>query len=407
MNKYIFLFIYLFSFSFCYETLPMKKNYKYGDDICQYYDKDSENYYVKACGEGKYCAKNPADYDIVRSTFYTCLDVPKSLGIKTLGESCNSDFECEEGLECKNVCTKDCGPTNKKPYRIGPNDFSCVDNANRASGSCYNVVSQWVGGVSGSTQYTYQYESVKKGQTCGHITKFNSTNNGIHSIQTMTPAEVGTLEDGEYVTDAKLCKSGFALYFYADQKLIDDSNDYMYLMCVTPTNVFKHREVSPGSSGSPGFIISYTINGGEEYLYNSDQLSGKYTLKIRRAQDNYNPITYSTSDDISTSMSYDPHLLVRAQRFKEYIGNLTDASEREKCGDLENDQENILNCNNKDVLKAWYFYKHPNEYLRYVDKEDFEGVVDYMIQQEFYSYPGLGNLLNMNFLILIGLLFLL
>ena len=410
----IVLFVCLISFSLLFrETVPMKKNHKFGDDICYYQDKDSEDTYVKACEEGKYCESVTGS-----STFRTCQDIPKTIILKTFGDECSNDFECEYGLVCSGrECTKDCtGILNTKPVKISASSYECIDKDLIApEGTCYYVESKWVpispGSTTYHTEYIYKYGNYDKNKICGHITKFNSTLNQ-HTIQEVKPASIGTLEDGEYVLDPLLCKSGYALYFFADEKKLINprpntlSVDAMYLMCVTPVNIHINNFYSQDC------IISYNFNGQNEQTYNAEQLRNKNTappVSYYSTQIGTNIHPYSTSYSTSSSIPIDicvGYLNIKAERFKEYIGNLTD-TDREKCGNLVNNKENKINCNNKDILKAWYYYKHPENYYIYYDKEDLEGVVDYLIQSEYYSYPGYGNLLKMNLLYIISLLFLL
>ena len=387
----------------------MKKINKFGDDICYFEDTDTRDYFVKACEEGKYCEEEKGN-----SNFRTCQDIPKAISLKKFGEDCDTDFECEYNLQCFGECTLDC-TGNTKPVKVD-RYYKCIAEKNVApEGVCYYADSKWVvpsGYTIGDMEHTYKFGNIGKNQICGHITKFNSTLY-THTIQEVKPASIGTLDDGEYVLDQKLCKSGYALYFYADQKKLTDprpssmrstSNpDYMYLMCVTPTNI----NFNPFYSST--CIISYNIGGQNEKIYNADQLLDKQTAIPSTYQNtivNPNNAPYNIIGSIQINNICEPYLMIKAQRFQEYLGNLTD-TEREKCGDLENNIENRINCNNKDILKAWYYYTTPKDYYIYSDKEDLEGVVDYFIQKNYYSYPAYGNLMKINLLLIISLLFLL
>ena len=409
----IVLFICLVSFSLLFpQIVPMKKKNKFGDDICYYQDKDSEDIYVKACEEGKYCESETGD-----SNFKTCQDIPKTISLKTFGEECSNDFECEFNLVCSGrECTQDCsGNPNTKPVKISGSYYRCIDKDLIApEGFCYYAESKWVpnspDSTSGYMEYIEKYGNYDKKQLCGHITKFNNNLNS-HTIKEVKPASIGTLEDGEYVLNPLLCKSGYALYFFADEKklinpiTIPSFVDNMFLMCVTPVNMHINQFYSQTC------IISYNFNGKNEQIYNVDQIKGKTTANLVSYSTSLSPIPHtdnlhSISDSIIRNLCTE-YLNIKTERFKEYIANLTETDNREKCGDLENNIENKINCNNKDILKAWYYYKHPKNYYIYYDKKGLEGVVDYLIQSEYYSYPGYGNVLRMNLLFITLLLFLL
>lgn len=369
MLRYFLLFLSLFSQGiFGEELLPMKKDSKYGDDICGYLEHELHDIrYVKPCETGKYC-----ETDNDNSYFYTCQDIPKAIKLKALNEECESDFECGNTLECKSKhCTLECG-TNQVRYKTS-NGYDCTHKDNYINDEyCYYYQYEWSTTTFTSIP-TLKHGDVGEFQECGHIVQFNISIPGkVHSIQAKKPVYIGALKDGEYVTNKKFCQSGYALPFYAEQKLVDSStytNDGMFLMCVTPTNVDEGKK-----------IVTYKINDGEEKLYDLNDATS-YAI------DN----TY-----------YNKYIVIESQRYKEYIGNLTD-SDRENCGDLL-DRYNRINCNKKDILRAWYFYKHPEDYMVYHDREDMDKVVDFLIQKDYYSYE-FGNHLKFNIMLLISFLF--
>ena len=96
--------------------LPMKKNHKYGDDICYYREIDEKLdyavYYVKPCEKGKYCE----DGNIGRP-FGFCRDIPTKLtDFASLGEACSTNGECQQNLNCDGTCKKEC--TDKKDNHL-------------------------------------------------------------------------------------------------------------------------------------------------------------------------------------------------------------------------------------------------------------------------------------------------
>ena len=93
-----------------------------GDDICGYTKNGIT--YVKPCEEGKYCKSTNFDT-------YICTDISNQTQLKSYGETCNSDFECENGLLCKSKClinptlSTDC-PDGYTAYR-SKSGWDCVE----------------------------------------------------------------------------------------------------------------------------------------------------------------------------------------------------------------------------------------------------------------------------------------
>ena len=79
-----------------YIYLPMKKDHKYGDDICYYREYDEKLlyyiYYVRPCEKGKYCQKEVSN----GQPFGYCVDIlTNTTTISNLDGSCESDYECQ------------------------------------------------------------------------------------------------------------------------------------------------------------------------------------------------------------------------------------------------------------------------------------------------------------------------
>ena len=91
-----------------YIYLPMKKDHKFGDDICYYREYDEKLlyyiYYVRPCEKGKYCQKEVSN----GQPFGYCVDIlTNTTTISNLDGACESDFECQNGLKCENSkCSK-------------------------------------------------------------------------------------------------------------------------------------------------------------------------------------------------------------------------------------------------------------------------------------------------------------
>ena len=241
MFKHIFILISLFFLCFS-DFIPMQKDSKYGDDVCGYYDKNND-YYVKPCDSGKYCVTPSTS--LSSSSLSVCQDVPKiEGGLSSLDGDCTSDFDCEYNLECKGKKCKlsyDC-PNNQYPYKLNTiGGYSCAEKA--PEGYCKFTE------YTNSGSKTYYSSPPSQLHYCGVYT-FNPEGNNLYSEKDKKYAYIGSVDSGEYVTDKKLCKSGFALYYYPNGNLEDPYNgpsgsrNTMYQRCVTPTAIDKHDKLS-------------------------------------------------------------------------------------------------------------------------------------------------------------------
>ena len=118
MNRNILVFICLLLFEQTIQIpntgtklllLPMKKDHKYGDDICYYRDNFDEKhyytvYYVKPCEKGKFC-----EDEVNGQPFGFCKDILTN----------SIEFPNYEGT-CNMIC-----PNNKFPLNDDLGSFSC------------------------------------------------------------------------------------------------------------------------------------------------------------------------------------------------------------------------------------------------------------------------------------------
>ena len=366
IDKFIFI-VFLFKCAMSDKNLylPMDDESKYGDDICRY--EENDHYYVRACGKGKYC-KDP---ELETSVMAVCIDLPKPFTLSNLEDGkCTTTFECEEGLECLgSSCGFSCSSGNFI-YKTGDYSYGCLPDTTKANGYCSQTTIDNNGEVT-------KYSNPEKNKMCGKLTISADTRAGFtgrYYIQLDEYAYIGTVEDGGYVLNPILCQSGFALYFTYDGKYSDSFGNQRYLRCVTPISVNK---VNTGGSCS----FNYKIGDGDILNYNVKQLSG------------------SEYDDMN-DLCHDDYIIIRSERFREYSKNIKD-DERETCGDLDN--TNTHTCENNELIKSWYFYKHPEKYLIYNNREKLGKVLDYLIQQEYHSYS-FSRFLNIKILSLIFLL---
>jgi len=405
--------------------LPMEKDSKYGDDVCFYTDK--EQHYVKPCEKGKFCrSTNIGTLDYTRgnvhetSSISICQDLPNISTLYTSSEEgCKHDFECEIGYKCVgNVCSDKCDrgefyydgfdrPTAPTPLpdSINPTtpvdddpidytnpydqySFSnCMDNSDKGSdGVCYETT------LKNDGTRTNKFGPPVKNKICGKLTFDDDPRTSYKGIYYVTKYEYvykGEVEDGEYVNNEELCKSGFALYFFKDGKTEDpkdESTTYdniMHLRCVTP--------ISASLDTNHFCSINYKINeDGEVYRYNVKNLKeliNKPSFK-HIGMENY----CKDSNSIYTKFKY--------EKYREFYSKITE-EERKTCGDLDN--TNKYTCENNELIKLWYSYKNPKAYLLYNNRKKIGKVLDYIIQSEYPCYS-LSQFLSIQTIYLLSLL---
>ena len=361
--------------------LPMEKESKYGEDVCRYYDDD--HYYVRACEKGKYCAGSLSSYSYLE----ICQDLPSQSLLSNLIEGkCTTTLECEGNLLCNgNTCTK-CTSPNQVPTGEYP-IYSCVPDSSKGSGFCSSVT------LDASNTPITKYSSPENYKKCGKLTikeypnTASITYTGIYYESLNEYTYIGTVPDGEYVTDMELCESGFALSFYYGGVFDDprstsataSQTNRQYLRCVTPLSI---NRVHTNECS-----INYKINDGEPLNYN-----------VARVPSSWN---YYTEMQSLCSTNDNKYFKIKYDSFREYSKSITE-DERKTCGDL--DGANQYTCENNGLIKSWYFYNNPEKYILYHDREKLGKVLDYLIQKEYPSYS-FSKFLNLKIILLL-LLFL-
>lgn len=381
--------------------LPMNKDSKYGDDVCSY--TEDEKRYVKPCGKGKFCdgSSTITTVDYLKGKYENdktsyieiCQDLPNITDFYTYKGSCSNDFECESGYECiGNECSYKCPNTNMFLYNPSLSN-PCLPNSDKGTdGICYEATRK----KNAATEF--KYSSPEPNKICGKLTFADDPNDnmkGIYYINKMEYVYKGEVEDGEYVNDQELCKSGFALYFYKDGKSKDPKDsgavgsNTMYLMCVTPISI--NSKLSQQTSGTPIVTtvdecsINYKINeNGEILRYNIKHLTTPQSTFI----ENY----CKSNDRLYIKLKY--------EKYREYYTKITE-EERQTCGDL--DYTNKYSCQNNELIKAWYFYNNPRDYAIYNDRKKIGKVIDYKIQKSYPCYS-ISQYLSKNFIYLLFLL---
>ena len=397
MYKQIFIFLSLFILCSSY-LRPMEKKSKYGDDICRYEEGDYS--YVRPCEKGKYCLDKYSD----GSEFHICQDLPEAQeGLNTLDEKCSSDFDCESNLKCiGGVCKINCpsGSIVKDIDATNPGIYTCkASSLKAADGVCMLKVYT----AANSLDYTTYGNPSGKSQICG-LFDFHPIGNQNYELSEKKYAYIGSVDNGNYVSDEILCKSGFALFYYPGGNLDDpyngasSSSNKMYKRCVTPISI-DHNDpllTSQKSSSSPtssSCVIYYKEKDEDTTIkkYNVDQLSNIDTTEYRP----HSP--HSTfMEELCQYTDYE--FKIKFQHFKEYTSNLKE-EERDKCGVLEGSTSTYgrYSCDNNALIKSWYIYKNPKNYIVYNNREKLEVVLNYLIQKEYPSYE-FSYILNINYL---------
>ena len=384
--------------------LPMKKDHKYGDDICYYREinekLDYAVYYVKPCEQGKYCEDEISS----DQPFGFCRDIETNVtNFPSYGDDCSSDGECPDNLICNNQCKwiTSCDTTVQKTY----NSFFCKPNVYKTFDAKFCEWYDFIFYETGAKNYrrsdTYYGTFPGYPKECGIIRYTTITDYETDSIPASSPisyrsytryveqgkewCSIGEAKDGDFVTNSYFCKSGFTLLFYPKGDLVDPSNNYysegLSEMCVTPT------EIDVGNPLLAGCIITYKGADGSEHKYNVNRYYGALA-----------------------STKCDKDLVIKSKIYQEFAEEFnSNASEDDKknCFKIPRGPNNEGNCQNIKLLKLYYFYNNIKDYLFYKDRKDLEKVLHYKIQQNYHRYYELSTYLNLNYLFFFLILILL
>ena len=401
--------------------LPMKKDHKYGDDICYYREIDEKLdyavYYVKPCEKGKYCENEDTG-----RPFGFCRDITtNATDFPSYGNSCSNTGECQNDLICDSTCKMEC--TGKKDNRLdilfqhNLNAFACENYDYRVLDEKY---CKWTDYKFNDNypQYYKDNNPLDPDETtygkfpgfpkeCGIINYKGFTDYDMSSpISGSSPASyrsytryleesrewcsIGEAEDGVFVLDKKFCKSGFTLNFYRNGDLSkplakDDSGNIIYnggslaKMCVTPTQIDYNNPLVNGC------VITYKGKDGNEHKY----YANKYSINC------------------NTDSDYNEEPVMKSQLYAEFIEEFNKASDEDKKNCYKIPDGTVGNCENINLLKLYYFYNNINDYLFYKDRKDLEKVLHFKIQQDYPRYYELSTCLNLNYLFFLLILILL
>lgn len=371
-----------------YIYLPMKKDHKFGDDICYYREYDEKLlyyiYYVRPCEKGKYCQNEVSD----GQPFGYCVDIQtKTTTISNLDESCESDYECHESLNCENSkCRISC---QNQIYQHDLDSFDCHDNNYKQLETNQCEFNEYTKDVDnfymGSIDHTYEGKYPGLPKKCGkknykpYDYPYNNPSTGAiekdtkYRVESKEWCTIGSVPDNEFVDDAVYCNSGFTLNFYPNKQLTKPSKGDINSkdkMCVTPIEIdLKNPDVDDGC------IITYKIGDQSPKKYKASASSGL------------------CSQDI----------IIKSERHRAFADAFNSASDEDKqnCYDITT---YIYRCKNVNLIKLWYFKTKPEDYLFYKDRKKLEKVLDYKIQKIYPTYSEFSHYLNYSYFLFLLIL---
>lgn len=347
--------------------LPLDKDSTYGEDICKIY-KDGYNY-VRPCNKGYYCLDDRVN------SLGICQEMEKNpYPMKDFDEKCSNDNECMNNWVCDNgkcACRNSISSVCTSCF-IHRSGLACQSKSNTQKSSSHCQEASYT--TSGSSPITYSftysylpYSSDLKNQICGKLTLDDlSGSTNYYYVKYIDYAYIGTVDDGDFVTNQKLCKSGYAIDYDTSGKSLYSgySGTVNVLQCITPISLDTEKD----------------------YL--------KYELK----GEEYNKINFNHQ--------YENNIKIKSERYREYVTKLNEDNElKEKCGNL--DGESYYTCENVELIKLWYFYKYPEDYLIYNGREGLEKVLAYFIQKKYPNYSSgyFNNIMLLQILLLLIILF--
>ena len=350
-----------------YIYLPMKKDHKFGDDICYYREYDDKlNYYifyVKPCEKGKFCQSQ-----ITAQPFGYCIDLlTEPATLSKWKESCESINDCQSNLICENSkCIYGLCSNEEDAYQKDKINFDCLGNNEKIDDNFCEKYEYTNDPTTNRPSLTYKYYGNYPGlpNVCGlskykpfnykHSTGSELVDDVLYRIESKGWCTIGSVSDNEFVDNEKYCYSGFALDFYPN-KLYNEPSKYdlssnrMKKLCVTPISVDVNNELANGC------IITYKI---------SEQSPKQYKMGS-------SPCSHT--------------LVIESERYRDYIDAFKEANDEDKknCYDIDNYP---YHCKNEKLIKLWYFYKYPEDYLFYKDRDKLKTVLDFKIQRKYPTY---------------------
>lgn len=360
MNKYFLICFCLLKLSLSFYRPFSKLNISDPSDICYFKDNTANSgiEFVRGCAKNIKCMKvdTKDSYEI-----HTCFNSGINKGEC---DSCSHQYECSSTQTCiTNKCV--------------PNGGTCPISTTSTSTQCdtegniYNYASGHIGCETGknekksfckiydSTSLIGDYKEDSSAKLCGQntITMVAGTSN--YYKEKTQWVYYGSVQDGKFVEDPDACQSGFALYFYGDGNLENplgssSPTHQMFLRCVTVSDI-EFAEVTTDNTKSSCSRIKYKI-GNDKFIYDISNLPSSITFNDENC---------------------DYSLMTKLELFKKF------KVEYDKVKEQCNSEKKDYLCEKDELMKWWYLYKHPRDYLLYKDQTE---VLDYLIHKEYNSY---------------------
>lgn len=367
------------SFSQIYAPMSTRTFEFIVEDICSYQKSSNDFIYVEPCEKDYSC-------EIIT---YTMSPTYPRIGVCTkniqedisFGSACEKDDDCDNNVKCLNkICSLE---ENDNAISINGEEY-CPDNLipildigvykcekrenNIMNGLCYLKTS--------SGEIKHAYPDYMK--LCGEITLDKEENN--YEQLKIAVNSLGSVDDGKFVYSEEACKSGFALKFYPDGKIVQTiTNTYQqYLKCV------KYNGIEYKKSGS--CKIKYILNN-QNLVYDVDK-----------------------TDFITNKASYCSGFKLietKLDLFKQYLSRITELGD--ECIKKKYYDEPFT-CKDDELRKLFYFYGNIEKYLLYKNEDE---IMEFILQNEYPSYKvqfnkteGGSNYLNNKYISLLILLLL-
>lgn len=361
MNKYFLIFFSLFTLSLSFFRPLSKLNINYTSDVCYFKDITSDSSifnleFVKGCPKNKECTQVDNTNSYIINTCQNKDSITKS--------TCSNDFECISPYKC--IETKCCPSGGCISSGGTPTPIECqadeiynhkagvstVCDPNKLENKRYCKVYN-----SDGTE-TAEYREENFAKICGKNNIVVGTEENHYYRKSTEWAYYGSVGDNEFVEKVEACKSGYALYFYGDKSLNNplDSEHEMFLLCVTVLDVELEDDPMIPNTQKKCKRIKYKINTGNELIYDLSNL-----------------------DDRDKSLEHCDYLLMtKLELFKKYKEEYDKV--KDQCYSAKSN-DNI--CGKDELMKWWYLYENPRDYLLYKDQTE---VLDYLIHERYSAY---------------------